>query len=82
MLVIDVDKSEFAEEKMEDVLELILTIITAPFGDKYDDLYEKIKQINNKYLRFILKILIILVPVIIIFAVCALASYLIRGYWF
>ena len=67
---------------MEDVLELILTIITALFGDKYDDLYEKIKQINNKYLRFILKILIILVPVIIIFAVCALASYLIRGYWF
>ena len=36
-----VDKSEFAREKMEDVLELILTVLTAPFGDKYDDLYEK-----------------------------------------
>ena len=67
---------------MEDILELVLTLLIAPFGDKYDDLYAKINQINSKYLRFFMKFLIIIVPLIFIFAIYALVSYLIRGYCF
>ena len=65
---------------MDAVLELILTVLTIPFEDKYDDLYSKINHTKNKFLRILFKLLIILVPLIIIFSVYSLISFLIRGY--
>lgn len=69
------------EDCMEDILELILSILFMPFEDKYDNLRYRINQIPNKALKVSLKLLIILVPVAIIFGLTCLLSYLIRGYW-
>ncbi len=66
---------------MEDILELLCTIITIPFKGKYDDLYAKINHTENKFLRILFKVLIILVPLIFIFALCSLCSFFIREYW-
>ncbi len=66
---------------MEDILELILSILFMPFESKYDNLKLKINKISNKALRFILKVLLILVPLALIFGLCCLCSYIFRGYW-
>lgn len=66
---------------MEDILELILSILFMPFESKYDNLKIKINKIPNKVLRFLLKILLILIPLALIFGLCCLCSYIFRGYW-
>ena len=66
---------------MEDILELILTILSKPFESKYDDTFGRIKNIRNKGLRILLRILLIAIPVAVIFGVCCLCSYVFRGYW-
>ena len=66
---------------MEDILELILSILFMPFESKYDNLKIKINKIPNKVLRFLLKVLLILIPLALIFALCCLCSYIFRGYW-
>ena len=63
---------------MEDILELILTILFKPFESKCDD---RIKNIRSKGLRLLLRILLIAIPVVLIFGICCLCSYLFRGYW-
>lgn len=66
---------------MEDILELVLSILFMPFEDKYDNLLYRINRIPNKALKVSLKLLIVLVPVALIFGLTCLLSYLIRGYW-
>ena len=66
---------------MEDILELILTILSKPFESKYDNTFGKIKNIRNKGLRIFLRILLIAIPVAIVFGLFCLCSYLLRGYW-
>ena len=66
---------------MEDILELILTVLSKPFGSKYDDTFGRIKNIRNKGLRIFLKILLIVIPLAFIFGLYCLCSYLFRGYW-
>ena len=66
---------------MEDILELILSILFMPFESKYDNLEIKINRIHNKALRFLLKVLLILIPFALIFGLCCLCSYIFRGYW-
>jgi ABC-type sulfate transport system permease subunit len=66
---------------MEDILELILTILFAPFESKYDDTFARIKNIHNKGVRILLRILLIAIPLAVIFGVCCLCSYIFRGYW-
>lgn len=66
---------------MEDILEMMCTIITMPFKGKYDDLYAKINHTESKFLRILFKVLIILIPLILIVALCSLCSFFIRGYW-
>ena len=66
---------------MEDILELILSILFMPFESKYDNLKIKINRIHNKSLRFLLKVLLILIPLALIFGLCCLCSYIFRGYW-
>jgi len=66
---------------MEDILELILTILFKPFESKYDNLFSKIKQIENKGLRIFLLLLLVLIPLAVIAGLCCLCSYLFRGYW-
>ena len=68
-------------EIMEDILELILTILFKPFESKYDDAFGRIKNIRSKGLRLLLRILLIAIPVVLIFGICSLCSYLFRGYW-
>lgn len=67
---------------MEDILELILSMMFKPFGSKYDDLKNKIDRMPNKALKNFLKILLILIPFVLIFGLCGLCSYIFRGYWF
>lgn len=66
---------------MEDILELILSILFMPFEPKFDTLKDKINMMQNKPLRFLLKILLILIPMALIFGLCCLCSYIFRGYW-
>lgn len=66
---------------MEDILELILSILFMPFESKYDNLKLRINKIPNKVLRFLLKVLLILIPLALIFGLCCLCSYIFRGYW-
>ena len=66
---------------MEDILELILSIVFIPFKSKYDDFKAKINNISNKTLRLFLKISLILIPFAMIFGLCCLCSYIFRGYW-
>ena len=65
---------------MEDILELILTILFKPFESKYDDTFGRIKSIRNKGLRILLRILLIAIPLAILFGVYCLCSYIFRGY--
>ena len=66
---------------MEDILELILTILFKPFESKYDDTFGRIKNIRNKGVRILLRILLIAIPLAILFGVYRLCSYIFRGYW-
>ena len=61
---------------MEDILELILTILFKPFEAKYDNLFGKIKKIDSKGLRIFLWLLLILIPIAIIAGLYCLCSYL------
>ena len=66
---------------MEDILELILSILYIPFESKYENLRCKINGIPNKTLKVFLKVLLILIPLAIIFGLCCLLNYLFKGYW-
>ena len=66
---------------MEAILELILTILFKPFESKYDDTFGRIKNIRNKGVRILLRILLIAIPLVILFGVYCLCSYIFRGYW-
>ena len=66
---------------MEDILELILSILFMPFKSKYDNLKIKINKIPSKALKIFLKVLLIVIPLALIFGLCCLCSYIFRGYW-
>ena len=66
---------------MEDILELILTIILTPFELKRDNLRSKINRISNKFLRISIKVTIILIQAAIFFGLYCLLHYRIRGTW-
>ena len=66
---------------MEDILELILSILFMPFESKYDNLKNKINKIPSKALKIFLKALLIVIPLALIFGLCCLCSYIFRGYW-
>lgn len=66
---------------MEEILELILSILFIPFESKYEDFLHRINRIPNKALKIIFKMLLILIPLAFIFGLCCLCSYLFRGYW-
>ncbi len=66
---------------MEEILELILSVLFMPFESKYEKLLHKINNIQNKVLKILLKLLLILIPLAFIFGLCCLLSYLFRGYW-
>ncbi len=66
---------------MEDVLELILSILFMPFKSKYEKLLSRINNTPSKVLKISLKFLLILIPLALIFGLCCLLSYIFRGYW-
>ena len=66
---------------MEDILELILTILFKPFESKFDNIFGRINNIHSKGLRVLLRIVLIAIPVALIIGICCLCSYLFRGYW-
>ena len=68
-------------EHMEDILELILSILFMPFESKYDNLKNKINKVPSKALKIFLKVMLILIPLALIFGLCCLCSYIFRGYW-
>ena len=66
---------------MEDILELILSVLFMPFKSKYDNLRIKLNSISNKVVKNFLKVLLILIPISLIFVLYCLCSYIFRGYW-
>ena len=66
---------------MENILELILSILFIPFEDKYDSLFYKIKKIPNKFVRIVLRILLISVSLAVLVAIYFACMYVFRG-WF
>jgi len=66
---------------MEEILELILSILFMPFESKYDNLLHRINIIQNKALKLFLKLIVILIPLAFIFGLCCLLNYLFKGYW-
>ena len=66
---------------MEDILELILTILFKPFESKYDNIFGRINNIHSKGLRVFLRIVLIAIPCALIIGIYCLCSYLFRGYW-
>ena len=67
---------------MEDILEMILTIVCSPFEEPYDRLLQRISRIESKVARIIIKGAVILVPVLMVIGLASLCSYIFRGYWF
>lgn len=67
---------------MEDIIELILTILFMPFEDKHNKLLLKMNKKNNKSIRIVLKILLFIIPTSLIIGLVGLCSYVFRGYWF
>ncbi len=67
---------------MEDILELILSLLFLPFKDDYDSLFIKIKKIPNKAVRIILRVLLISLSLAVLVAIYCACSYVFRGYWF
>ena len=66
---------------MEELVELIITILFMPFERQYDGMFGRINNIKSKVLRILLKLLILLIPLIIIWSLCCLFNYLFRRYW-
>ena len=66
---------------MEAFLELILSILFLPFKDDYDSLFIKIKKIPNKFVRIVLRILLISVSLAVLVAIYFACMYVFRG-WF
>lgn len=66
---------------MEDVLELVLSILFMPFESKYENLLKRINRIQNKALKIFFKLLLVLIPLALMFGLCCLLSYILRGYW-
>ena len=66
---------------MEDILELILSILFMPFESKFDCFLDRLNHIGNKPLRVLIKILLFLGVVAILFCLCCLLSRIFRGYW-
>ena len=66
---------------MEDLLELILSMLFIPFKSKSENFKNKINGVPNKTLKIFLKVLIIFIPFALIFGLCCLCSYIFRGYW-
>jgi hypothetical protein len=66
---------------MENILELILSILFIPFKDDYDSLFYKIKKIPNKFVRIVLRILLISVSLAVLVAIYFACMYVFRG-WF
>ena len=66
---------------MEDILELILTIILTPFESKEKEIISGINHIRNKPLRVFAMILILSTFLVVVFGLYCLLNYLIRGYW-
>ena len=66
---------------MEDILELILSILFMPFESKYDNLKIKINKIPSKALKIFLKVLLTVIPLALMFGLYCLCSYIFRGYW-
>ena len=66
---------------MENISELIATILFMPFESKLDDTFAKIKNVRKKGIRIVLGILLIAIPVTLIFGIYCLCSYFLRGYW-
>lgn len=66
---------------VEDILELILSVLFMPFKSKYENLRNKINRIQNRALKILLKVLLVLIPVAFVFGLCSLLSFWIRGYW-
>lgn len=66
---------------MEDILELILTIILTPFESKEKEIISGINHIRNKPLRVFVMILILSTFLVVVIGLYCLLNYLIRGYW-
>lgn len=67
---------------MEDILELILNIVFAPFEAKIEDKYNEFKsKIDNKALRYLLSFFSIVFLVIPGIAACSVFNRIFRGYW-
>ena len=67
---------------MDDILELLLTIILLPFRSKRERIKSKLNGIDNKALRVTVKILIMTISILLIFGLTGLFRYIFRGYWF
>ncbi len=67
---------------MEEILELILSAVFAPFEDKYENLSLKINKKKSKFTRIALKTLLFVIPLLLITGLVSLCSYIFRGYWF
>lgn len=67
---------------MDDILELLLTIIFLPFRSKLERIKSKLNGIENKALRVTVKILIMTISILLFFGLTGLCSYIFRGYWF
>ena len=65
---------------MEDILELILSILFMPFESKYDNLKNKIDKIPSKALKIFLEVLLIVIQLALLFGLCCLCRYIFRGY--
>ena len=66
---------------MEAFWELILSILFLPFKDDYDSLFYKIKKIPNKFVRIVLRILLISGSLAVLVAIYFACMYVFRG-WF
>ena len=66
---------------MEDILELILSVLFMPFESKFEGFLSRMNHISSMPLRVLIKVLLFLGVVAILFGLCCLLSRIFRGYW-
>ena len=65
----------------EGLLEFVLKIMFSPFEPRIDSIMEKINRKYGKFLRILIKAVMLILSLLIIVGIIALISFAVRGYW-
>ena len=63
------------------LVELIVELLGIPLESAHDQLQKKVRRIQNKHLRILLRVLLWVLIIAIVIGLYCVLNYLFRGYW-